>query len=414
MSTATERRARMMTSRDMIAQYHRYVMDTYVRNPLVLVKGKGSRVWDLEGREYLDLFPGWGVGALGHCHPWVSKALRGQLTRLLHVPNNYYHVSQWRLAKALVDATFDGVVFFANSGAEMVEAAIKLVRKWGNTVSSGEELRREIIVMERSFHGRTTGALSATGQSKYQEGFEPLLPAFVCVPFNDLEALTRAITPRTVAILLEPIQGEGGIRVASESFLRGVRHLADTHRLLVIYDEIQTGMGRTGKLFAYQHTGIEPDVLLLAKSLGGGFPIGAMVVKRALASVLTPGTHASTFGGSPLACASGLAVFEAIRKQGLLARAEAFGRLLRERLEAMKTRLPVIRDVRGLGLMIGLELTMDGRPVVELCRRHGLLINCTQGTVLRLLPAMTITRAQIDRALTILEDSLRSVANDHQ
>ncbi len=399
-----------MTTQELIAQYDRYVMNTYVRSPVVFVKGKGSRVWDLEGHEYLDLFPGWGVSGLGHCHPWVMKALRGQSTRLIHVPNNYYHPTQWRLARKLVEASFDGKVFFANSGAEVVEAAIKLTRRWGHTAGANGSARTEIIVMEQAFHGRTTGALSATGQTKHQEGFEPLLPGFVRVPFNELAAVERAITATTVAILLEPIQGEGGVRVASDEFLRGVRKLADARRLLVIYDEVQTGMGRTGKLFAYQHSGLAPDILLLAKTLGGGFPLGAMIAKRTIADVLTPGTHASTFGGSPLACACGLAVFEAIERQGLLERAARFGDVIMRRLTALKTRCPIVRDVRGRGLMIGIELSVDGGPIVEACRAHRLLINCTQERVLRLLPAMTITRAQLDRALAILEEVLMAHA----
>jgi len=400
----------MMTTQEVIAQYDRYVMNTYVRSPLVLVKGKGSRVWDVEGREHLDLFPGWGVSGIGHCHPWVLKALRGQSTKLLHVSNNYYHVTQWRLAKKLVDSSFDGKVFFANSGAEVVEAAIKLARRWGRATPPGPH-RYEFIVMEQSFHGRTTGALSATGQPKYQEGFEPLLPGFVCVPFNDLEAVRRAITPRTVAILLEPIQGEGGLRVASDAFLEGIRQLADAHHLLVVYDEIQTGLGRTGKLFAYQHTGIEPDILLLAKTLGGGFPIGAMIAKRAVADALTPGTHASTFGGSPLACACALAVFEAMEKQRLLERVTHLGEVLRARLEELRVRCSMIREIRGRGFMVGIELAADGAPIVDACRAKRLLINCTQGQVLRLLPAMTITRAQLDRALAILEEVLITFAS---
>ena len=400
------------TSREVIAQYERYVMNTYVRHPLVLVKGKGSRVWDVDGHEYLDLFPGWGVGGLGHCHPWVMRALRGQSTKLIHVPNSYYHTTQWRLAKALVDSAFDGKVFFANSGAEMVESAIKLARRWGHAHPSSHGPRTEIIVMERSFHGRTIGALSATGQPKYHEGFEPLLPGFVCVPFHDLEAVRCAITPRTVAMLLEPIQGEGGVRLASEAFLQGIRQVANQHKLLVIYDEVQTGMGRTGTMFAFQQSRIEPDALLVAKSLGGGFPIGAMIVKRAFADVLTPGTHASTFGGSPLACACGLAVFEAIQKQHLLERAVKFGDLIMARLAALKSRCPIIHEVRGRGLMIGIELAIDGRPLVDACRARRLLINCTQERILRLLPALTITRPQVDRALAILESVLMAAAKE--
>ena len=399
-----------MTTNEVVTQYQRYVMDTYVRSPLVIVKGKGSRVWDLDGHEYLDLFPGWGVNGLGYSHPWVVKALRGQSTKLIHVSNNYYHVTQWRLAKKLVEASFEGAVFFANSGAEMVESAIKLVRRWGAVTASGSSPRYELIVMDRSFHGRTIGALSATGQPKYQEGFEPLLPGFVCVPFNDLAAVERAVTPKTVAVLLEPIQGEGGIRIASDEWLRGLRRLADAHKLVVIYDEIQTGMGRTGKLFAYQHSGIEPDVLLLAKMLGGGVPIGAMIAKRHVAAALTPGTHASTFGGNPLVCACALAVFEAIEKQKLLDRADHFGQVILDRLRAFMARCPIIREVRGRGLMIGVELSIDGRPIVEACRAKRLLINCTQERILRVLPAMTMTRVELDRALTILEDVLITFA----
>ena len=392
----------MGTSADVMKQYERYVMHTYVRQPLVVTKGKGSRVWDLDGHEYLDLFPGWGVSGLGYNHPWVMTALRGQSSRLIHLSNNYYHPLQAKAAKALVHAAFakaDGKVFFTNSGAEAVETAVKLTRRWG----AG---RHEIITMERSFHGRTMAALSATGQPKYQEGFEPLVPGFVCVPFNDLAAVERAITPKTCAVLVEPIQGEGGVRVASDEYLRGLRRLCDDRKLALVFDEIQTGMGRTGTWFAYQQSGVEPDIVLLAKTLGGGFPIGAVIAKRAMADVLTPGTHATTYGGNPLGCACILAVFEAVKKQKLLERVNGLSPVLFERLTEFKARIPAIREVRGRGFMVGVELTKDGRPVVEACRSKRLLINCTQGTILRLLPAMTITRAQLERALSILESVL--------
>ncbi|MBI4003753.1 MAG: aspartate aminotransferase family protein [Candidatus Omnitrophica bacterium] len=384
-----------------IKHYERYVMNTYVRSPLVIAKGKGSRVWDVEGHEYLDLFPGWGVAGLGHNHPWVMSALRGQSRRLTHVANNYYHPLQWQAAKKLIEVSFDGTVFFCNSGAEAVETAIKLARRWAGG-------RPEIIVMERSFHGRTIGALSATGQDKYQQGFEPLLPGFVRVPFNDLDAVRHAITPKTCAVLLEPIQGEGGVRVASDEFLKGVRRLCDEQRLLLIMDEVQSGMGRTGAWFGYQHSGAQPDVLLLAKALGGGFPIGAVIAKRAVADVLGPGTHATTFGGSPLGCAAVLAVFEAIEKQELLGRVNRLGTFVFKQLTALRQDVPVIQEVRGRGFMIGVELSIDGRPIVEACRAKRLLINCTQQRVLRLLPAMTITKAQLDHGLSILEGVLRS------
>ena len=404
-----------------IKQYDRYVMNTYVRSPLVITKGKGSRVWDVDGREYLDLFPGWGVSGLGHRHPWVMGALRGQSTRIAHVSNNYYHPLQWKAAKTLVEASFDGKVFFTNSGAEAVDTAIKLTRRWGSIQPAASGLPRppssagspglvagryEIIVMEQSFHGRTMAALSATGQTKYQQGFEPLLPGFIRVPFNDLDAVRAALTPKTVAVLVEPIQGEGGVRVASEEFLHGLRQLCDEHRLLLIADEIQTGMGRTGRMFGYQHSAIQPDVLLLAKTLGGGFPIGAVVASKAIADVLTPGTHATTFGGSPLGCACILGVFEAIEKQELLERVNTLSPNIFKRLTALQQRCSRIREVRGRGFMIGIELAIDGRPIVDACRAKRLLINCTQERVLRLLPAMTITRAQLDRGLSILEEVL--------
>ena len=355
-------------SEKVIALYDRYVMNTYTRSPLVITKGKGSRVWDIEGREYLDLFPGWGVSGLGHSHPWLLTALRGQLGRMVHVSNNYYHPLQARAAKALVEASFDGKAFFTNSGAEAVETAVKLSRKWGQG-------RFEIIVMERSFHGRTMAALSATGQPKYQQGFEPLLPGFVRVAFDDLFAVKQAITPKTVAVLVEPVQGEGGLRLPSSNFLVGLRQLCDKHELLLIADEVQTGMGRTGKMFAYQHSGATPDILLLAKTLGGGFPIGAVIAKRSVADSLSPGTHATTYGGSPLGCAGILAVFEIIKKEKLIERSNQLGAKILKRLQKLKSKVPFIQEVRGLGLMIGIELSIDGRPLVDECRKQGLLIN---------------------------------------
>jgi predicted acetylornithine/succinylornithine family transaminase len=385
-----------------IKKYGEYVMNTYARQPLVMTKAKGSRVWDVEGREYLDLFPGWGVSGLGYNHPWVMAALRSQTRRIIHVPNNFYHPLQWQAAKTLVQASFDGRVFFSNSGAEAVETAVKLARRWG-----APEGRHEIIVMRQSFHGRTMAALSATGQPKHQQGFEPLVPGFVQAPYNDVRAVEAALTPRTGAILVEPIQGEGGVHVGTDEFLRGLRRLADDRKLLLIFDEVQTGLGRTGRMFGYQHAGVEPDVLLLAKVLGGGFPIGAVVAKPRVAELLPPGTHAATYGGNPLGCACILAVCEAIGKERLIERVQTLGAWLFARLEALRSTLPVIREIRGRGFMVGIELTAPGRPVAEACRAQGLLLNCTQETVLRLLPAMTITKAQLERGLSILEAVLR-------
>lgn len=386
----------------LIKMYEQYVMNTYVRQPLAITKAKGSRVWSLEGHEYLDLFPGWGVSALGHNHPWVMTAMRGQTSRIIHLSNTYYHPNQAKAAKQLVELSFDGKVFFTNSGAEAVETAVKIAHKWGNSTGN----RHEIIAMDRSFHGRTMAALSATGQKKYQQGFEPLVPGFVHVPYDDLAAVKQAVGPKTCAVLVEPIQGEGGVRIPSEDYLPELRKLCDSHKLLLIVDEIQTGLGRTGKLFAHQYSGITPDVMLLAKTLGGGFPIGAVVARRSIADLLSPGTHATTYGGSPLGCAAILAVLEVIHKEKLLDRASKLGAAIVKRLERLKAKVPFIQEVRGKGLMIGIELSIDGRPIVDLCREKRVLINCTQERILRLLPAMTIEKDQLDKALKILEDIL--------
>jgi len=387
------------TTHNVLQRYEQYVAPTYVRQPLVLTKGKGSRVWDVDGHEYLDLFPGWGVGLLGHCHRAVVQALRSQSGKIMHVPNNFLHPLQATLAQAIVQHAFDGKVFLANSGAEAIEGAIKCARKWGQG-------RFEIITMERSFHGRTLAALAATGQSKYQEGFAPLPEGFRTVPFNDLEAVKHAMTTNTVAVLVEPIQGEGGIRVASRDYLQGLRRLCTERQLLLIMDEVQTGMGRTGRWFAYQHAEIEPDLLVLAKGLGGGFPIGALVIHRRLGDVLGPGTHAATFGGNPLACACALAVFDAIEREALLERATTLGRFLVEELRILQSRHAVISDVRGVGLMVGVELAVPGQPIVDACRQRRVLINCTQARVLRLLPALTVTKTQLIQGLRILTASL--------
>lgn len=389
------------TSKRVIDEYDRYVMNAYVRSPLVFTKAKGSRIWDVDGYEYLDLFPGWGVSGLGYNHPWVMGALRGQSTRMAHISNNYYHPLQAKAARKLVEASFDGTVFFCNSGAEAVETAIKLARRWGKG-------RYEIIVMERSFHGRTMAALSATGQTKHQQGFEPLLEGFVRVPFNDLDAIKKTWTQNTCAVLLEPIQGEGGVHIADNEFMRGLRKLCDEKNALLIVDEVQTGMGRTGKWFGYQHSGIEPDVMLLAKALGGGFPIAATIVKRSISDTLGPGTHATTFGGSPLGCACILAVFEAIEKLKLIDRVNHLSPHLFDRLNRIKRQSDSIMEIRGRGFMVGIELNKNGRPIVDQAREKRLLINCTQESILRLLPAMTITRAQLDKGLGTLASLLRA------
>ncbi|MBI4432945.1 MAG: aspartate aminotransferase family protein [Candidatus Omnitrophica bacterium] len=375
-------------------------MPCYNRTPLVLERGRGTRVWDAQGDEYLDFFPGWAVSGIGHCHKRVTEAIKRQADRLIHVSNNYYHEPQGVLAQEIIRHSFSGKVFLCNSGAEANEAAFKLARKWANPG------RNEIITMERSFHGRTLAAISATGQKKFQEGFEPLVAGFVTVPFNDFQALERALTPKTAAIMLEPIQGEGGVRVADAAYLSSVKRLCQDKKLLLILDEVQTGMGRTGRMFAYKNFDIEPDIMTLAKSLGGGFPIAAMVARKEIADTLGPGTHATTFGGSPLACAAALAVFEAIEKEKLMSNAVIMGAHLFKKLNDLKRRHSIVKEVRGMGLMAGVELGKEGKGIYEECLKRRLLINCTQGNVLRLMPPLVVREKEIDRAAQILDEVL--------
>lgn len=392
-----------MKVQEVFDAYKEFIMPTYTKVPLVFVKGKGSRLWDIHGRAYLDFFPGWGVGSLGHCHPKVVQAVREQVSKLIFIPNNYFHLPQATLAEELVRLAFPGKVFFCNSGAEANEGAIKLARKYGQG-------RYEVITFENSFHGRTLATLAATGQKKYQQGFEPLPEGFRTVPFNDLKAVRDAVTPKTAAVLLELIQGEGGINVADKGFVNGLRSLCDEKKMLLIVDEVQTGIGRTGKMFCYQHYGITPDVITLAKALGGGLPIGAMVVKKEIADTLQPGTHASTFGGSPLVCKAALAVLRSIRKEHLLENTRKQGEYLFSRLCGLRDTHAVIKEVRGMGLMAGVQLQVAGRPAVEHCIANGLLINCTHDTVLRLMPALTVQKKEIDKAVGILGDALKTLS----
>ncbi len=388
-----------MNTREVIAQYDKYVMSTYTRIPDVIVKGKGLKVWDLDGNEYLDFFPGWAVSGLGHCHPKVVNAVKNYLKKIIHVPNNYYNMLQGKLAQKIIENSFEGKVFFCNSGAEANEGAIKLARSYGNAKGG----RYEIITMENSFHGRTLATITATAQPKYQKGFEPLPLGFKYVSFNDLSSIENAITDKTIAIMLEPIQGEGGINVAGEGYIKALKGLCDKKDLILIFDEVQTGMGRTGKMFCFEHYGIAPDVMTLAKSLGGGLPIGAMIASKKFADVLKPGMHASTFGGSPVICSAALAVFEAIQKEGLLSNTVKMGGYLIERLNELKKKKAVIKEIRGKGLMIGVELTIPGKDIVEKCFKERLLINCTHDKVLRIMPGMIVTKKQIDKAIGILD-----------
>jgi acetylornithine/N-succinyldiaminopimelate aminotransferase len=378
--------------------YKDYIIPSYTKTPLVFVKGKGSYLWDIKGKKYLDFFPGWGVGNVGHCHPKVMAAVRDQLSKLIFVPNNYYSLPQAKLAKELNFWTACPFkVFFCNSGAEANEAAIKLSRKLGNG-------RYEIITFENSFHGRTLACLAATGQAKYQQGFGPLPEGFKTVKFNDLEAVKSAVGSKTIAIMLELVQGEGGINIAHLEFVKGLKEICKQNKLLLIFDEVQTGIGRTGKMFAWQQYGIIPDIFTLAKSLGGGLPIGAMLAKKEIADTLSAGTHASTFGGGAVVAKASLAVLKTIQKEKMLANAEKMGVYLKEKLAALKEKYPVIIEVRGLGLMYALELSVEGKNIVQQAIDRGLLINCTHDKVLRLMPALNISKKEIDKAAAILTD----------
>jgi predicted acetylornithine/succinylornithine family transaminase len=390
-----------LSTQEVVELFRRYVIGNYTRYPVCLVRGEGSWVWDADGNRYLDFFPGWGCDLLGHCPPRVVEAVREQLGMLIHVPNTWYTEAQGLLARALSERTdWDARCFFCNSGAEAVEAAIKLARL------NGKPGRYKIITMMNSFHGRTLGALSATGQPKYHQGLEPLLAGFSYAPFGDLEAAARLVDDETCAILVEPIQGEGGINLPPAGYLEGLRELADNHKLMLIFDEVQCGMGRTGRWFAHQHWPVRPDAMTLAKALAGGLACGALLARPAVAEKLRPGTHAATFGGNPIACRAALAMIETIEADGLLARAEQLGAAFRQRLEALRARCPLIQEIRIQGVMIGIELSVDGVPIVNACLERRLLINCTHGTVLRLLPALTLADAELGQGCDILADAL--------
>jgi predicted acetylornithine/succinylornithine family transaminase len=388
-------------SKATLEQYQRFVIGNYTRYPVTLVRGEGSAVWDDAGNRYLDFFPGWGCGLLGHCPPRVVKAVQEQVARLIHVPNTWHTEPQAELAQALSERTgWGGQCFFCNSGTEANEAAIKIARL------HGKPGRYKIVTTLNSFHGRTYGALSATGQPKYHQGMEPMLPGFSYAPYGDLDAVASLIDGETCGILVEPIQGEGGINLPPAGYLEGLRELADKHKLALLFDEVQAGMGRTGRWFAHQLWNVQPDVMTLAKALAGSVAMGGLVAKPEFAARLRPGTHAATFGGNPLACAAALATIETIEADGLLARAEVLGETFRARFDALRSRCSKIEDVRVKGVMIGLQLTVDGAAIVKACLERRLLINCTHGTVIRLLPALTLTDTELDEGCSILEDVL--------
>jgi predicted acetylornithine/succinylornithine family transaminase len=396
-----------MNHQKAIEESAKYLMNFTTRYPMALVRGDGVKVWDADGKEYLDFTSGISVVSLGHSHPKVVGAIREQAATLVHV-SNYFHIPQQiELAKLLTRHSFAARVYFGNSGAEAIEAAIKLARRYGSETSSSD--RYEIITMRGGFHGRTFGALSATAQEKYQYGFGPMLPGFKYVPYDDLGAVERALDSRTAAVLVEPIQGEGGVRVPHEGYLAGLRKLCDATETLLIFDEIQTGMGRTGKLWAYEHWGVEPDLMTVAKALANGLPISAVLVREKIARAFTPGSHGTTFGGNPLVTAVGLVTLGTMLEMKLPERAAAMGAYAKDRLEGLNTRYPVISEVRGRGLLIGVELTCPAAPIINNCREAGLLLLTAGENVVRFAPPLVVDEAAIDRALSLFENALNAL-----
>ena len=395
----------MLNSKETIALFDQYVISNYTRYPVSLVRGVNSEIWDAEGKRYIDFFPGWGCGLYGHCPKPIVEAVQKQVAQLIHVPNTWYTELQGTWAKLLSERSFGGKAFFCNSGAEANEAAIKLVRLHSAATSSSG--RYKIITFQGSFHGRTMGALSATAQPKYHEGLNPMLAGFTYLPYGDLSAVENAVDHETAAVMIEPIQGEGGVRMPPEGFLQGLRKICDDKNLLLVFDEVQTGCGRTGHWFGYQHFGVEPDIMTLAKTVAGSLPGGAMLAKPEIAPSLRPGMHAATYGGNPIAAAAGIATIRMIESEKLLERTQTISGLFFTALGQLAQESNLVQEVRGAGMMIGIELATEGAPFVKTCMDRGLLINCTQGNVLRLLPAMTIEETIANEGLAILTDVLK-------
>ncbi|HEV8530684.1 MAG TPA: aspartate aminotransferase family protein [Methylomirabilota bacterium] len=398
-----------MDTKRMIELSDARLMTFTKRQPVALVRGEGVRVWDSDGKEYLDFTGGIAVTALGHCHPKVVGTLREQAATLVHVSNIFHIPQQAQLAALLCDHSFADRVFFSNSGAEANETAIKLARKWAKQHGSSD--RGDIISMHGGFHGRTLATVTATAQEKYHHGFEPLPAGFKYVAYNDLKALERAIDSRTAAVLVEPIQGEGGVIVPDDGYLPGLRKLCDEAGILLILDEIQTGMGRTGKLWAYEHSGVAPDIMTLAKALANGVPIGATLATEAVASVFTPGSHGSTFGGNPLATAVGVTVFSTLVEDRLAERAAQMGKILLKGLEALRAKHPkAVKDLRGRGLLVGLDVVPPVGDVVAACRERGLLALTAGDNTLRLAPALIVSDKEIGQACDIIDTALKATA----
>jgi len=389
-----------MTTDELIALSDKYIMSTYKRFPIVLVRGSGAKVWDSNGKEYIDFVAGIAVCSLGHSHPKVVEAIKKQVETLTHVSNLYHIEPQILYARQLMENSFAHKAFFCNSGAEANEAAIKLARKYAYE-NTGKG-KYELITMKDSFHGRTMATVTATGQTKFQVGFAPLLEGFKYVPFDNISVLSDAITDKTCGVMLEPIQGEGGVKIPDDKYLSEVRRICDEKGILMILDEIQVGMGRTGTLFAYEHYKVKPDIVTLAKAVGNGFPIGVMMATDRVASAFQPGSHASTFGGNPLAMAAALATLETIMNDGILENVRKVGAYFIKRLHEMKNKSSIIKDIRGRGLIIGIEISIEGSQIVNACMDRGLLINCVGGNVLRFVPPLTITEKDVNAAVAIL------------
>ena len=397
-----------LTSQETISLFEQFVIPNYTRYPVSLVEGTGSWVTDAEGRRFLDLFPGWGCNILGYSPPSVVSAIQKQAARLIHIPNTWYIEQQGRFAEFLCSRSF-GKAFFCNSGAEANEAAIKLARLHGS--ANG---RYRIITFERGFHGRTLGTLTATAQPKYHEGLGPLMAGFRYAATDDLDAVRELVDNETCAIMIEPVQGEGGVQIPDPDFLKGLRNICDDRNLLLIFDEVQTGMGRTGTWFGYQQTGVTPDVITMAKGIAGGVACGAMIVQDRIAGDLRPGMHASTFGGNSLAMAAGLATGTTIEEENLLQHVIDNAEHVRQRLSTLQARLSVIREVRICGMMIGIDLSIPSGPAVGLCMERGVLINATQDTVVRLLPALNIRRDELDQGLDTVSEVLQQMEEQSQ
>ncbi|HXE89373.1 MAG TPA: aspartate aminotransferase family protein [Terriglobales bacterium] len=392
---------------EIVALEQRYLLPTYLRYPVAIERGKGVFVYDVEGRRYLDFVGGLGVNALGHAHPRIVRAIRQQAARVLHTSNLYYHEYQGRLAERLCTFSGLGRAFFSNSGTEAIEGALKLARAWGHR--RGCEAKSAIVALEGSYHGRTFGSLSLTGQEKHRKSFEPLLPGVRFVRLNDLEGLRSAVDDSTCAVVLEPIQGEGGIRMCSREFLAEARAAADRHGALLVLDEIQCGLGRTGYMFAFQHYGVMPDVVAVAKPLAAGLPLGAFLAREELAEAIAPGAHGTTFGGGPLACRVALEFFAILEEEGLLERVTRVGAYLSDQLREIAAKTALCREVRGLGLIQALDLNVPARPVVEAALAEGVLFNSTQDVVLRFLPPFLLEEKHVDRGMRVLKRALREL-----